>query len=138
MLVQHGFGDPGRVGDVVHGRCVVALGGEDVVGGIKQLDAPLVSWQAGSPAADRLLLQLGGHGFTLAVRFSARVRSTPEGKEHAAGFAVWPLDAVFASCGESQGVNVSDLVGQGWSIGGQQVARQVSVFGDSRRGPLRA
>jgi hypothetical protein len=31
------------------------------------MDAPLIPRQPGSAAAHRLLLQLGGHGFTLAV-----------------------------------------------------------------------
>ena len=63
----------------------------NLAGSIEKLDAPLVPWQTGSPATDRLLLQLGGHKFTLTLRF----------------------------------------VGQRWRIRGEQVARQVSVLGDS-------
>ncbi len=65
VLVQDRFGYPSRVGDVVHGRRVVALGGEHFAGGIEQLDAALIPWQAGGPAAHRLLFQLRGHAFTL-------------------------------------------------------------------------
>ena len=61
VLVQDRFGYPSRVGDVVHGGCVVALGGEHFAGRIEQLDAALVPWQAGGPAAHRLLFQLCGH-----------------------------------------------------------------------------
>ena len=91
MLIQHGLGDPRGVCNVVHGCRVVALGSEDLAGSIEKLDAPLVPWQTGSPATDLLLLQLGGHKFTLTLRF----------------------------------------VGQRWRIRGEQVARQVSVLGDS-------
>ena len=67
MLVQHGFGDSGGVCDVVHRRSVVALGGEDIAGCVKQLDASLVTWQAGRAAARRVLLHVRRHEFTLAL-----------------------------------------------------------------------
>ena len=56
------LGDPGGLRDVVHRRCVVALRGEDLVGGIKQLHAPLIPWQAGSPVARRLFSSLAVTG----------------------------------------------------------------------------
>ena len=40
MLVQHGFGDPGGVGDLLHRRAVKAVGGEAVEGHLEQLAAP--------------------------------------------------------------------------------------------------
>jgi hypothetical protein len=47
---------------------VVPLGRKNLIGRIEKLDAALIPRQSGSPAADRLLLQLGGHVFTLAVQ----------------------------------------------------------------------
>ena len=73
-MIKHGLGNPRRVCDVIHGCRVVALGSEDLVGSIEKLDAPLVPWQTGSPATDRLLLQLGGHKFTLTLRFVGQRR----------------------------------------------------------------
>ena len=43
VLVQNRFGDTGAVGDLVHGRGVIAGLDEDGLGGIQQLGAPLTA-----------------------------------------------------------------------------------------------
>jgi hypothetical protein len=47
MLIQHGFGDPGRFGDVVHRRGVIAAIGENRERDVEQLSAAAGSGKTG-------------------------------------------------------------------------------------------
>ena len=118
MLVKHGFGYAGRISDLIHRGGVITLGREDLAGCVKQLNASLVPWQAGRSATHRLLLQVGGHKFTLTFE-----PSVPR----------WPFGQWADLRSRLLSARSSDVLGQLGGIRREQIGRQVTVVRDSRQ-----